>query len=153
MSDNRSLPTEAMRSLQVGALTFEYCVMPMGSYVSDGLLLALGHFAQELGLPAALRRTVHIKQKCIRYLPEDKLLMFFVSLVDGCGYTSDIDTHLRPYPEIARAWDLPEFADQSTVNDTLCRLTWDHVSASSSNSSSHCLSATAWRGSNRRRPC
>jgi len=127
MSNDRSLPTEASRSLQVGALTFEYCVMPLGAYVSDGLLLALGHFAQELGLPAALRRHVHIKQKRIRYAPEDKLLTFFVSLVDGCGYTCDIDTRLRPYPELARAWDLREFASQSGVNDTLHLLKWTHV--------------------------
>ena len=127
MSDNRSLPTAAMRSLQVGALTFEYCVMPLGSYVSDGLLLALGHFAQELGLPAGLRAQVHIKQKCIRYAPADKLLTFFVWRVDGCGYTSDSDSRLRPYPEIARAWDVPAFAGQSAVNDTLHRLTWQHV--------------------------
>ena len=113
MSDHRSLPIEASRSLQVGSLSFEYCVMPLGAYVSDGLLLALGHFAQELGLPAALRDQVHIKQKCIRYTPADKLLTFFVSLVDGCGYTSDINTRLRPYPEIARAWDLREFASQN----------------------------------------
>ena len=105
MNDDRSLPTAASRSLQVGSLTFEYCVVPLGAYVSDGLLLALGHFAQEIGLPAAMRAQVHIKQKCIRYTPADKLLTFFVSLVDGCGYTSDIDTRLRPYPEIARAWD------------------------------------------------
>jgi hypothetical protein len=55
------------------------------------------------------------------------LLTFFISLVEGCGYTSDIDQRLKPYPALAQAWTLPEFAGQGAVNGTLHVLTWEHV--------------------------
>lgn len=127
MNSQCTLPTEPCRTVQVGAITFEYRVVPLGEYVDDGLMLALGHFAQEIGLPAAFRHFIHIQQKQLRYDPLDKLLTFFLSLVEGCGYTSDIDQRLKPYPLLARAWTLPEFAGQGAVNGTLHVLQWEHV--------------------------
>jgi len=127
MNTDSTLPTEPSRILQVGQTTFEYLVVPLGEYVDAGLMTALGHFAQEIGLPNAFRHFVQIQQKQIHYAPLDKLLTFFISLVEGCGYTSDINHRLRPYPALARAWDLPEFAGQSAVNGTLHTLTWAHV--------------------------
>lgn len=127
MDGQCTLPTEACRTLQVGAITFEYRVVPLGEYVDDGLMLAMGHFAQEIGLPAAFRHFMHIRQKQVRYDPLDKLLTFFISLVEGCGYTSDIDHRLKPYPALAQAWTLPEFAGQAAVNGTLHVLKWGHV--------------------------
>jgi len=127
MSTDSTLPTEPSRTLQVGQTTFEYFLVPLGDYVDAGLMTALGHFAQEIGLPNSLRHFVHIRQKQIRFAPIDKLLTFFISLVEGCGYTSDINHRLRPYPALARAWDLPEFAGQNAVNGTLHQLTWAHV--------------------------
>jgi hypothetical protein len=106
MDTNRTLTNESSRTLQVGETKFEYLIVPQGDYVDAGLLVAMGHFAQELGLPAAFRRFIHLKQKRLRYDPVDKLLTFFVSLVEGCGYTSDINQRLKPYPALARAWDL-----------------------------------------------
>lgn len=127
MDGHCTLPTEPCRTLQVGAITFEYRVVPLGEYVDDGLMLAMGHFAQEIGLPAAFRHFLHIQQKQIRYDPLDKLLTFFISVVEGCGYTSDIDQRLKPCPALAQAWTLPEFAGQGAVNGTLHVLTWEHV--------------------------
>jgi hypothetical protein len=127
MNSNGTLPTELRRSLQVDAVTFEYTLGALGEYVDAGLLVALGHFAHQIGLPAAFRTFVDIKQKQLRHDPIDKLLTGFVSLVDGCGYTSDIDTALKPYPALAQAWTLPAFAGQNVVNDTLHRLTWKHL--------------------------
>ncbi len=127
MTTDSTLPTEPGRILQVGQTTFEYLVVPLGEYVDAGLMTALGHFAQEIGLPHAFRHFVQIRQKQIRYAPLDKLLTFFISLVEGCGYTSDINHRLKPYPALARAWDLPEFAGQNAVNGTLHTLTWAHV--------------------------
>jgi len=115
----RFATNEVSRTLQVGAVTFEYLIVPQSDYVEAGLLAAVGHFAQEIGLPTAFRQFIHLKQKQIRYDPVDKLLTFFVSLVDGCGYTSDINQRLKPYPALARAWDLSEFAGQNAVNGTL----------------------------------
>jgi len=103
MDLNRTLTDELCRTLQVGAVTFEYLIIPHSDYVEVGLLAAVGHFAQEIGLPTAFRQFIHLKQKQIRYDPVDKLLTFFVSLVDGCGYTSDINHRLKPYPALARA--------------------------------------------------
>jgi len=124
---NRTLTNEASRTLQVGAVTFEYLIVPQGDYVEAGLLAALGHFAQEIGLPPAFRQFIHLKQKQLRYDPVDKLLTFFVSLVDGCGYTSDINQRMKPYPALARAWDLSEFAGQNAVNGTLHALKPEHL--------------------------
>jgi len=127
MDINRTLTNEASRTLQVGAVTFEYLIVPQSDYVEAGLLAALGHFAQEIGLPTAFRQFIHLKQKQIRYDPVDKLLTFFVSLVDGCGYTSDINQRLKPYPALARAWDLRGFAGQNAVNGTLHALKLEHL--------------------------
>jgi hypothetical protein len=127
MDINRTLTNESCRTLQVGAITFEYLIVPHSDYVEAGLLAALGHFAQEIGLPTAFRQFIHLKQKQIRYDPVDKLLTFFVSLVDGCGYTSDINQRLKPYPVLARAWDLSEFAGQNAVNGTLHALKPEHL--------------------------
>ena len=127
MNDECILTTELRRTLHVNSVTFEYTLGAMGEYVDAGLLVAMGHFAHQIGLPAAFRHFVHIKQKQIRYDPIDKLLTFYVSLVDGCGYTSDIDIALKPYPALAQAWTLPTFAGQNAVNDTLHLLTWTHV--------------------------
>ena len=129
MNSQCSLTTESCRTLQVGTVTFEYRVVPLddAKRVDDGLMLALGHFAQEIGLPATFRRFIRIQQKQLRYAPLDKLLTFFISLVEGCGYTSDIDQRLKPYPALAQAWTLPEFAGQGAVNGTLHALTWEHV--------------------------
>ena len=119
MSIDRTLPTEPCRNIQIGAITYEYRIVPLGDYVDDGLMIAMGHFAQEIGLPTAFRHFVHIKQKQLRYDPLDKLLTFFISLVDGCGYTSDINQRLKPYPVLAQAWTLDSFPGQSAVNGTL----------------------------------
>ena len=127
MDINRTSTNETCRTLQVGAVTFEYLIVPQSDYVEAGLLAALGHFAQEIGLPTAFRQFIHLKQKQIRYDPVDKLLTFFVSLVNGCGYTSDINQRLKPYPALARAWDLNEFAGQNAVNATLHALQPEHL--------------------------
>ena len=127
MDINRTFTNEASRTVQVGAVTFEYLIVPHSDYVEAGLLAAVGHFAQEIGLPTAFRQFIYLKQKQIRYDPVDKLLTFFVSLVDGCGYTSDINQRLKPYPALARAWDLIEFAGQNAVNGTLHALKPEHL--------------------------
>jgi len=127
MSTDRTLPTAPCRTLQVGAITFEYRIVPLGDYVDDGLMIAMGHFAQEIGLPAAFRHFIQIEQKRVRHDPLDKLLTFFISLVEGCGYTSDINQRLKPYPALAQAWTLPAFAGQSAVNGTLHVLKWKHL--------------------------
>jgi hypothetical protein len=59
--------------------------------------------------------------------PLDKLLTFFISLVEGCGYTSDINQRLKPYPALAQAWTLLAFAGQSAVNGTLHVLKWKQL--------------------------
>jgi len=66
MNSQCTLPTEPCRTVQVGAITFEYRVVSLGEYVDDGLMLAMGHFAQEIGLPAAFRHFIHIQQKQLR---------------------------------------------------------------------------------------
>src|SRR5712692_10154765 len=127
MKPESSSPTDLSRILQVGQMTFEYRVVPLDEYVDAGLMTALGHFAQEIGLPKVFRHFVQIQQKQIRYAPLDKLLTFFISLVEGCGYTSDINQRLKPYPALADAWTLASFPGQSAVNGTLHVLTGKHL--------------------------
>lgn len=49
-----------------------YFLVPLGDYVDADLKTALGHFAQEIGLPNVLRHFIHIRQKHIRHAPLDK---------------------------------------------------------------------------------
>lgn len=127
MSNHSTLPTDLCRTLELGGVTYKYLIVALDEYTPDGLLAPMGHFAQQIGLPAAFRHFIKLKQKRIRYDPVDKLLTFFVSLVDGCGYTSDINNKLKPYRTVAQAWTLPEFAGQNVVNATLHALKWEHV--------------------------
>jgi len=127
MSDHSTLPIDFCRTLEFGGVTYQYLIAALDEYTPDGLLAPMGHFAQQIGLPAAFRHFIKLKQKRIRHDPVDKLLTFFVSLVDGCGYTSDINTTLKPYRTMAQAWTLPEFAGQNVVNATLHALQWEHV--------------------------
>jgi len=127
MSNSSTLPTDLSRTLDGGGVTYEYVLVAMDEYTPDGLLVPMGHLAQQIGLPAAFRHFIKLKQKRIRHDPVDKLLTFFVSLVDGCGYTSDINSKLKPFRSVAQAWTLPEFAGQNLVNATLHTLEWEHV--------------------------
>jgi hypothetical protein len=120
MNSIGALPTELRRTLQVNTITFEYTLGALGEYVDAGLLVAMGHFAHQIGWPAAFRGFVDIQQKQLRHDPIDKLLTGFVSLVDGCGYTSDIDTALKPRPAHAK----PEASDgKRTFNNAISKST------------------------------
>lgn len=126
MSNESTLSTP-IRVLQLGSVRYEYTLTDLAAYTDSGLMVPMGHFAQQIGLPQAFHRFLHIKQKAYRHDPVDKLLTFFISLVEGCGYTSDINTRLKPFPAIAHAWGLPYFADQGLVNDTLHALRLDNL--------------------------
>ena len=70
-NNDGSLPTELRRTLQINAVTFEYTLGDLGEYVDTGLLVAMGHFAHQIGLPAMFRHLVQIKQKKLRHDPID----------------------------------------------------------------------------------
>jgi hypothetical protein len=66
MDINRTLTNATSRTLQVGAVTFEYLIVPHSDYVEAGLLAALEHFAQEIGLPTAFRQFIHLETHRIK---------------------------------------------------------------------------------------
>jgi hypothetical protein len=120
--------TNSRRIRQVGAVRFVYRLANLDEFSDRGLLIAMGHFAQAIGVGEAFHRHIQLNMRMKCHAPVDKLLTFFISLVDGCGYTSDIDDQLRPYPAVATAWGLATgFADQGLVNDTLHALKPEHL--------------------------
>lgn len=43
-------------------------------------MVAMGHFAQQIGLPQTFHHFLHIKQKAYRHNSLDRLLTLFISL-------------------------------------------------------------------------
>ncbi len=120
--------TSSSRVHRVGPFRFVYRLANLDEFCDHGFLVAMGHFSQAIGLGDAFHRFIHLKMRARRHDPVDKLLTFFISLVDGCGYTSDIGDKLCPYPSVATAWGLVTgFADQGLVNDTLHALKPEHL--------------------------
>lgn len=74
-----------------------------------------------------VERHVHIKQKVIKYQPEDKLLDEFINILSGGHGTVEINTRVRPDSQLQRAFGRETCAEQSTVSETLNACTEDNV--------------------------
>ena len=83
----------------------------------------LGYHLQQQDFFAPLREQVQLEQKHLVYMPYDKLLTCFVSMMGGCHAISQINTRIRPDRALAQAWGLPSFAHQSTVARMLDQFT------------------------------
>jgi|SRR5215510_10202271 len=86
-------------------------------------LALLGYCLHQRDFFAPLRTQIQLPQKSVFYTPYDKLLTCLVSIMSGCHTVCQIDTRIRPDKALAQAWGLGNFAQQSTVADTLDRFT------------------------------
>ena len=85
------------------------------------MLVAWGHFGQEIGLVEQLRK-VPIEQKTVVRQPYEKVVEFLIGLLSGIEYLSDLSEGAAPLMrdgEVAAAWGLEQLADASGVSRTL----------------------------------
>jgi hypothetical protein len=98
---------------------FRYILRDFPEFTPHGLLVVLGHFAQQIGLVRAFAEQVHIDMQTREHSPQGKLLTAFLSLVAGLASGRAIKEVLGGDTVVAQAWGLPRFADQSLVSDVL----------------------------------
>ena len=85
------------------------------------MLVVWGHFARSIGLLEQLQ-TVPIPQKTVIHQPTAKLTEFFISLLAGNEYLTDLSEAAAPLVrdrEVAAAWQLRSLAEASSVSRTL----------------------------------
>lgn len=98
-------------------------ISPTTQATQHGLLIAWGHFAQTLDLPARLT-AVPLAQRTVKHTPAAKLLTCLLNILCGQEYLSDLSHHPAPLyrdPAVATAWGLPALAEASVVSRTLAR--------------------------------
>lgn len=96
-----------------------------------GMLVAFGHFAAEMGLLDQLP-TVPIPQKTVTPTPAAKLTTFFMGLLTGIEYLTDLTHAPAPLyhdPEVARAWGFAALPAASGVSRTLTACTAESLTA------------------------
>ena len=95
------------------------------------LLIAWGHFGQEIGLLERLG-TVPISQKSVIHYPHEKLTEFLCGLLSGIEYLSDLSEGPSPLAqdsEVALAWQIRSMSDSSGVSRTLAACDLDSEQA------------------------
>jgi len=96
--------------------------------VSHVPLAAFGYALQRAHVLDALYE-VAVPIKTIDYRPGDKLVEALVLVLAGGRATSQVDLLLRPNVALARAWGQSQFAQQSTLADTLDAFTSDSIAS------------------------
>ena len=97
---------------------------PEQSSTTHAMLIVWGHFAREIGLLDGLA-SVPIPQKTVLHAPQAKLTEFFLGLLSGIEFLTDLSEGATPLVvdrEVAFAWQLATLADASGVSRTLKRL-------------------------------
>lgn len=89
-------------------------------------LAVLGYALRRAGVLASLE-AVELPLKTITHTPSEKLLEALVLILAGGRATSQADLLLRPNRGLAQGWGQAQFAQQSTLADSLDRLTPDGV--------------------------
>src|SRR3954470_5276155 len=96
-----------------------------GEITQHGMLVAFGHFAHEIGLLDQLRQ-VTVPQKTVVHSPTAKLTTFFMGLLTGMNYLTDLTHAPAPLyrdPALAPAWGLAALPEASGVSRTLTACT------------------------------
>ncbi len=78
-----------------------------------GYCLMANHFF------APLHAEVQLPMRTVDYTPTAKLEDCLISMLAGCTAIQQINVRLRPDRILARAWRREQFAEQSTIADTL----------------------------------
>ncbi|MBI3966303.1 MAG: transposase [Chloroflexi bacterium] len=100
------------------------------SVSEHGLLVALGGFAQQVGVPAAMER-VAVPMKTVEHSPGEKLTELLVHLLGGGQHVNELERSPQPLvadQTVARAWGQARFASASGVNAVLRAATSETVS-------------------------
>lgn len=90
-------------------------------------LCALGEYLRQQGFFTPFYEGVHIAQKHTHHDPIDKLLEVLICALRGAPTVYEINTLVRPHPELWHAFGLRSCAEQSTVADTLDACTQANV--------------------------
>ena len=89
-----------------------------GATTAHAPLAAFGYALRRAGLLAPLNE-VSLPIKSLFHQPGEKLIEALVLILAGGRATSQVDLLLRPNLSLARAWGQKQFAQQSTLADTL----------------------------------
>ena len=81
-------------------------------------LAVLGYCLNRTDFLAPLR-TVNLNMKTVRHAPAEKLQDILVSILANCSSIKQVDLRIRPDLVLAEAWGREQFAQQSTLADTL----------------------------------
>jgi hypothetical protein len=65
--------------------------------------------------------------KTRKYTPTDKLLDILIAILAGCGNLAQVNPRLRPELALAKAWQRPVFAEQSSLSRLLDALEAEHI--------------------------
>jgi hypothetical protein len=90
-------------------------------------LCALGEYLQQIGFFTPFYEQVQIVQKASYHDARDKLLEVLICALRGAPTVYEINTLVRPYPEVWQAFGLRSCAEQSTVAATLDACTQENV--------------------------
>jgi len=112
-----AFPPGQIRVLE--GVQFRYQLRDFPEFTPHGLLVVLGHFAQQIGLVKAFAEQIDIDMQTREHSPQGKLLTAFLSLVAGLTSGRAINEVLGGDTAVAHAWGLHRFADQSLVSDVL----------------------------------
>ncbi len=82
-------------------------------------LCILGYCLTRTGFLQPVWETMHWPMKCLMHTPTEKLQDVLVSILAGNHAIAQINTRLRPDRTLAAAWKRSQFAEQSTIADTL----------------------------------
>jgi hypothetical protein len=93
-------------------------VLPQRQDTQYAPLAVLGYCLTRADFLAPLRG-VNLNMKKVRHTPAEKLQDILVSILTNCTSIRQVDLRLRPDLVLAEAWGREQFAQQSTLADTL----------------------------------
>lgn len=93
-------------------------VLPQRTETQFAPLAVLGYSLTRTGFFAPLRE-VNLGIKALQHQPEQKLQDIIVSILANCSSVKQSDLRIRPDLVLAEAWGREQFAQQSTLADTL----------------------------------
>lgn len=92
--------------------------LPQRQDTSYAPLAVLGYCLSRTNFLAPLS-TVNLNMKTVRHTPAAKLQDILVSILANCTSIKQVDLRIRPDLVLAEAWGREQFAQQSTLADTL----------------------------------
>jgi hypothetical protein len=90
-------------------------------------LAALGYYLRQKDFFAPIRQGVQLEIKTVDHPPHEKLIDCLVSMLAGCRSIGQSNLRIRPDEALATAWGRRQFAEQSTLADTLDAFTAENV--------------------------